>query len=70
MFRSDKPDKTNNPREAFFAAFAERAKTVAGDMKVMVTGGLRTRNGMAELLSSGTTDLLGIGSKLPVSQPD
>lgn len=61
MFRSDKPDKVNNPREAFFAAFSEQAKSVAGPMKIMVTGGLRTRTGMAELLRSGSADLLGLG---------
>ena len=57
-----------NKREAFFAGFAARAKaTVAeaaapGDRPaaIMLTGGLRSRTGMAAAILDGTTDIVGL----------
>ena len=30
-------------------------------MAIMLTGGIRTRNGMADIISSGTADMIGLG---------
>jgi len=62
FFGDDKPKApSESKREAFFADFGERAKAVAGPMAIMLTGGIRTRNGMADIISSGTADLIGLG---------
>jgi 2,4-dienoyl-CoA reductase-like NADH-dependent reductase (Old Yellow Enzyme family) len=62
-----KADSTKR-REAYFLTFAEalRAHT---DMPLMVTGGFRRVQGMEEALSTGATDIIGIGRPLCV-EPD
>ena len=55
-------------REAYFLSYAEdirkRIKT-----PLMVTGGFRTEDGMANAVASGSTDLVGLGRPLAV-EPD
>lgn len=56
-------DRTRK-REALFATFAKRARGVlpqGSGMKIIVTGGLRTRGGMASALETGAIDGVGIG---------
>lgn len=55
-------------REAYFLAFAEqvRART---SVPLMVTGGFRSAEGMADAVSSGATDLIGLARPLVV-EPD
>ncbi len=50
-------------REAYFVEFAGAVRAVA-KMPVMVTGGFRTRSGMAASLEAGELDLIGIGRPL------
>lgn len=55
-----------NPREAFFASFSRRCKSMLEERKqhvkplMMVTGGFRSRSGMNGALQDGSTDLIGI----------
>jgi hypothetical protein len=64
--KGDKPNK----REAFFASFAARAKTAVTEaaratgtkpLAIMLTGGLRSRIGMATAIEEDVTDLVGLG---------
>ena len=56
-------------KEAYFAAFATRARQAAGDVPIMLTGGIRTRTAMTALLDSGAVDLIGLGRPLALD-PD
>ncbi len=62
--RSDRGEK-----EAYFASFAQRARAAAPDVPIMLTGGIRTREAMEALLSSGSVDLVGLGRPLAID-PD
>ncbi len=46
-------------REAYFLHYAAQIRAVAA-MPLMVTGGFRSRDGMASALASGETDMIGI----------
>ncbi len=56
-------------KEAYFAAFATRAKAAAGEVPIMLTGGIRTRAAMEALLAGGAVDLIGLGRPLALD-PD
>ncbi|AZT85122.1 NADH:flavin oxidoreductase/NADH oxidase family protein [Marinobacter sp. NP-4(2019)] len=55
-------------REAYFLEFAEKVRERV-DVPLMVTGGFRTETGMADAITSGATDLVGIARPLAV-EPD
>lgn len=56
-------------REAYFLDFAEKARKIVNKVPLMLTGGFRTAAGMAEAISSGTIDLVGIARSLAM-EPD
>lgn len=56
-------------REAYFLEFAEKARAVVGTVPLMVTGGFRSAEGMAEAISSGAVELVGIARSLAM-EPD
>lgn len=56
-------------KEAYFAAFAARARRAAPDVPIMLTGGIRTRSAMQSLLDSGAVDVIGLGRPLALD-PD
>lgn len=56
-------------KEAYFAGFARRVRETAGRVPVMLTGGIRTRATMEQLLEDGGVDLIGLGRPLAVD-PD
>ncbi|MFL6062888.1 MAG: NADH:flavin oxidoreductase [Marmoricola sp.] len=58
-----------NAKEAYFAAFARRARSAASGVPVMLTGGIRTRSVMESLLADGGVDLIGLGRPLAID-PD
>lgn len=60
--------ESTQAREAFFLDFAKRVRVVSS-MPLMVTGGFRTGAGMAEAISSGATDLIGLARPLAL-QPE
>ena len=65
------PSARSAAREAFFLSFASEARTLLQSLPpaptptpaptIMVTGGFRTRAGMAEAVMSSATDLIGVG---------
>lgn len=55
-------------REAYFAEYAGTIRAVA-TMPLMLTGGFRSRAGMAEALAEGDCDVIGLGRPL-VTEPD
>ncbi|KAK4704748.1 hypothetical protein P7C70_g1462, partial [Phenoliferia sp. Uapishka_3] len=48
-------------REAFFTDFAERLKDIDSNVPIQLSGGFRSRLGMADALESGACQLIGIG---------
>lgn len=52
---------TTESREAFFLDFATQTRKRFPSLILMVTGGFRTRKGIAAALKSGVCDLIGIG---------
>ena len=48
-------------REAFYTDFADRVMQMKSDVPVQLSGGFRTRTGMADAVHSGTCDLIGLG---------
>lgn len=55
-------------REAYFLEFAEKVRETVS-VPLMVTGGFRTSEGMAQAVESGATDLVGVARPLAV-EPD
>jgi 2,4-dienoyl-CoA reductase-like NADH-dependent reductase (Old Yellow Enzyme family) len=55
-------------REAYFMAFAERARKVT-QIPLMLTGGFRTHAGMAAAIDSGAVDFIGLARLLAI-EPD
>lgn len=62
-------DGAGSVKEAYFAAFARRARAASGGVPIMLTGGIRTRTAMAALLDDGGVDLIGLGRPLALD-PD
>jgi 2,4-dienoyl-CoA reductase-like NADH-dependent reductase (Old Yellow Enzyme family) len=63
MMGSSRPPKSARTaeREAFFIDFAHAVRDKFPSLTLMVTGGFRTRAGMAAALNSGACDLIGLG---------
>jgi 2,4-dienoyl-CoA reductase-like NADH-dependent reductase (Old Yellow Enzyme family) len=55
-------------REAYFAEYAHAIRAVAS-MPLMITGGFRTRAGMAEALATRDCDVIGLGRPV-ITEPD
>ena len=56
-------------REAFFTEFAEKVQALDSNVPIQLSGGFRSRAGMADAISSGVCDLIGLGRTV-VLQPD
>lgn len=61
--------ESTRKREAYFLEFAEKARAVVGPVPLMVTGGFRSAEGMAEAIRSGAVELVGIARSLAM-EPD
>ncbi|USW51770.1 Putative NADH:flavin oxidoreductase/NADH oxidase, aldolase-type TIM barrel [Septoria linicola] len=48
-------------REAFFTDFAEKVQKMESPIPIQLSGGFRSRTGMADALDSGVCDLIGLG---------
>jgi hypothetical protein len=48
-------------REAFFLDFAKAVRSRFPNLKLMVTGGFRTRAGMEAAIAEGACDIIGLG---------
>ncbi|RJQ81188.1 NADH:flavin oxidoreductase/NADH oxidase family protein [Pseudonocardiaceae bacterium YIM PH 21723] len=65
-----KPVKeSTRQREAYFLEFAEKVRSEAPTLPLMVTGGFRSRAAMQDALDNGSLDLVGLGRPLAV-EPD
>jgi len=64
----EKVRASTRAREAYFFDYAVAARQVA-KMPLMVTGGFRSASGMAEALSGGDVDMIGLGRPL-CTDPD
>ncbi len=60
--------ESTKQREAYFLAFAEKARA-AVKTPLVVTGGFRSAEGMAEAISSGAVDFVGLARALAI-EPD
>jgi hypothetical protein len=56
--------KSTREREAFFAQFAPEMRRHVKRAKLMVTGGFRTAQGMADAIANDGVDLIGLGRPL------
>lgn len=56
-------------REAYFTEFAERVQELDSNVPIQLSGGFRSRNGMADAIDSGVCSLIGLGRSV-VLQPD
>ena len=56
-------------KEAYFAAFAQRARAAAAGVPIMLTGGIRTQATMQALLADGAVDLIGLARPIAID-PD
>ena len=56
-------------REAYFTDFAERVQALDSNVPVQLSGGFRSRTGMADAIDSGVCSLIGLGRSV-VLQPD
>lgn len=56
-------------REAYFLSYAERVRAELPALPLMLTGGFRTLEGMADAVAGGAIDLVGLGRPLTV-EPD
>ncbi|WP_232678669.1 NADH:flavin oxidoreductase [Nocardioides sp. R-C-SC26] len=56
-------------KEAYFAGFARRVRSRAASVPLILSGGIRTRSAMEELLSGDGVDLIGLGRPLAID-PD
>ena len=61
MSRGQKMNSSTRIREAFFTDFAEQVKAMGSDVPIQLSGGFRSRTGMADALYSGTCDMIGLG---------
>ena len=57
--------ESTRQREAYFLDYAEKIRSLVST-PLMVTGGYRTSEGMAQAITSGATDLVGLGRPLAV----
>jgi 2,4-dienoyl-CoA reductase-like NADH-dependent reductase (Old Yellow Enzyme family) len=62
------PSAKTSAREAFFLDFAKAVRARFPDLKLMVTGGFRSRGGMEAALAENVCDIIGIGRPSVVNQ--
>ncbi|KAK5708652.1 hypothetical protein LTR17_020484 [Elasticomyces elasticus] len=58
---AQKMKESTRIREAFYTAFADEVMKMESDVPVQLSGGFRTRTGMADAIHSRTCDLIGLG---------
>ncbi|EMC91925.1 hypothetical protein BAUCODRAFT_39070 [Baudoinia panamericana UAMH 10762] len=59
--RAKKMNESTRIREAFFTDFADKVMAMPSDVPVQLSGGFRTRTGMADAIYSRSCDLIGLG---------
>ncbi|EGP84910.1 unnamed protein product [Zymoseptoria tritici ST99CH_3D1] len=61
MSEAPKMKESTRIREGFFTDFAEKVQGLESPVPIQLSGGFRSRNGMADALDSGVCDLIGLG---------
>lgn len=56
-------------REGFFTDFAEKVQAIKSPVPIQLSGGFRSRTGMADAIDSGICDLVGLG-RAAVLEPE
>ncbi|KAK5140969.1 hypothetical protein LTR04_002779, partial [Oleoguttula sp. CCFEE 6159] len=56
-----KMSESTRIREAYFTEFAERVQGLNSDIPIQLSGGFRSRTGMADAIASGVCSLIGLG---------
>jgi len=69
MKQAPKMKESTRIRESYFTEFAERASKIEGKVPIQLSGGFRSRTGMADAVQSGACELVGIG-RAAVLEPD
>ncbi|KAK0516035.1 hypothetical protein JMJ35_002069 [Cladonia borealis] len=67
--KAPKTSETTRIREAYFTEFAERVQGLNSTVPIQLSGGFRSRTGMADAIDSGVCSLIGLGRSV-VLQPD
>ncbi|KAK3178812.1 hypothetical protein OEA41_000949 [Lepraria neglecta] len=69
MDKAPKMSESTRIREAYFTEFAERVQELNSSVPIQLSGGFRSRTGMADAIESGVCSLIGLGRSV-VLQPD
>ncbi|KAF7187036.1 NADH-dependent flavin oxidoreductase iccG [Pseudocercospora fuligena] len=69
MEKAPKIKESTRIREAFFTEFAEKVQAMNSPIPIQLSGGFRSRTGMADAIDSGVCDLIGLG-RAAVLEPE
>jgi 2,4-dienoyl-CoA reductase-like NADH-dependent reductase (Old Yellow Enzyme family) len=69
MDKAPKMRESTRIREAFFTEFAEKVQALESKVPIQLSGGFRSRTGMADALDSGVCQLIGLG-RAAVLEPE
>lgn len=67
--KAPKMKESTRIREGFFTDFAEKVQGFKSPIPIQLSGGFRSRTGMADAIESGVTDLIGLG-RAAVLEPE
>lgn len=67
--KAPKMRESTRIREAFFTEFSEKVKAMDSPVPVQLSGGFRSRTGMADAIYSGACDMIGLG-RAAVLEPE
>lgn len=69
MSVAPKMSESTRIREGFFTEFAEKVQAMKSPVPIQLSGGFRSRVGMADAIDSGVCDLIGLG-RAAVLEPE
>lgn len=69
MVKGQQMKESTRIREAFYTEFAEKVKAMDSPVPVQLSGGFRSRTGMADAIYSGACDMIGLG-RASVLEPE
>lgn len=69
MSVAPKRSESTRIREGFFTEFAEKVQAMQSPVPIQLSGGFRSRTGMADAIDSGVCDLIGLG-RAAVLEPE
>lgn len=69
MDKAPQMQESTRIREGFFTDFAEKVQAMQSPIPIQLSGGFRSRTGMADAIDSGVCDLIGLG-RAAVLEPE